>query len=90
MARSEVHFEKATVVIDGSGTTILTEDGKSLPAELPTVDDVGIFEGELKELTNSVRQGQVSSILDGGLARDALVIVLKEMESIQKRQPIAC
>ena len=90
MARSEVHFEKATVVIDGSGTTILTEDGKALPAELPTVDDVGFFERELKDVVDSVGRGQVSPILGGTLARDALVIALKEMESIQKRQPIVC
>ena len=90
MARSEVHFEKATVVIDGSGTTILTEDGKALPAELPAVDDVGFFERELKEVVDSVGRGQASSILGGVLARDALVIALKEMESVQKRQPIAC
>jgi len=89
MARSEVHFEKATLVLDGSGTTILTEDGKSLPAELPTLDDVGFFASELKELTDSVSQGKVSPILGGTLARDALLIALKEMESLQKRQPVA-
>jgi predicted dehydrogenase len=82
MARSEVHFEKATLVLDGSGTTILTEDGKSLPAELPALDEVGIFSNELKELTNSVSQGKVSPILGGGLARDALVIALKEMDTL--------
>ena len=90
MARSEVHFEKATIVVDGSGTTILTEDGKSLPAELPALDEVGIFANELKEFTDSVSQGRVSPILGGILARDALLIALKEMESIQKRQPIVC
>jgi len=90
MARSEIHFEKATIVIDGSGTTILTEDGKALPAELPTVDDVGFIEREVKEVVDSVNQGKVSPILGGGLARDALLIALKEMESIQKRQPLAC
>ena len=88
MARSEVHFEKATLVLDGSGTTILTEDGKSLPAELPTLDDVGFFASELQELTDSVKQGKVSPILGGTLARDALLIALAEMESIQKRQPV--
>jgi len=90
MARSEVHFEKATVVIDGSGTTILTDDGKALPAELPTPDDVGFIEGEVREVVDSVNRGQVSPILGGTLARDALAIALKEMESIQKRQPIVC
>ena len=90
MARSEVHFEKATMVLDGSGTTILTEDGQSLPAELPSLDEVGIFANELKELTDSVSRGEVSPILGGGLARDALRIALKEMESIQKRQAVTC
>jgi len=90
MARSEVHFEKATIVLDGSGTTILTEDGQSLPAELPSIDDVGIFANEMKEAADSVGRGQVSPILGGTLARDALVIALKQMESIQKRQPISC
>ena len=90
MARSEVHFEKATIVLDGSGTTILTADGQSLPAELPGIDDVGIFANEMQEATDSVSRGQVSPILGGTLARDALVIALKQMESIQKRQPVAC
>jgi predicted dehydrogenase len=85
MARSEVHFEKATLVLDGGGTTILTEDGKSLPAELPVLDEVGVFANELKEATDSVSMNQISPILGGTLARDALALALKEMESIQKR-----
>ena len=90
MARSEVHFEKATLVIDGAGTTILSEDGKVLPAELPVLDEVGCFVNELKEMTDSVNQGHVSPILDGTLARDALLIALKEMEALQKRQAVMC
>ena len=90
MARSEVHFEKATLVLDGAGTTILTEDGKALPAPVPELDEVGWFVNELTELTDSVNQGQVSPILGGTLARDALLIALKEMESIQKRQAVVC
>jgi predicted dehydrogenase len=90
MARSEVHFEKATIVLDGAGTTILSEDGKALSAELPALDDVSIFANELSELTDSVSQGRVSPILSGTLARDALLIALKEMEAIQKRQAVKC
>jgi len=90
MARSEVHFEKATLVLDGGGTTILSEDGKALPAELPVLDEVSIFANELKELTDSVSQGRISPILGGTLARDALLIALKEMESVQKRQTVLC
>ena len=90
MARSEVHFEKATLVLDGAGTTILTEDGKALPAKLPALDEVSIFANELKELTDSVSRGHVSPILGGTLARDALLIALKEMEALQKRQAVMC
>ena len=90
MARSEVHFERATIVLDGSGTTVFTEDGKSLPAELPSVDDVGFFENELREVVDSVNRGQASPILGGVLARDALLIALKQMESLHKRQSVAC
>jgi predicted dehydrogenase len=88
MARSEVHFEKATIVIDGAGTTILSDDGKSLPAELPNLDEVGIFANEMKEVVDSASKGQVSPILGGELARDALLIALKEMESLQNRQAV--
>jgi predicted dehydrogenase len=90
MARSEVHFEKATIVVDGTGTTILTEDGKSFRAVLHALDEVGIFANEMKEVVNSVNQGRVSPILGGDLARDALLIALKEMESLQKRQAVGC
>ena len=90
MARSEVHFEKATIVVDGSGTTILTEDGQVLSADVAALDEIGWFVNELTEVTDSVSRGEVSPILGGTLARDALVIALKEMESIQKQQPIAC
>jgi hypothetical protein len=90
MARSEVHFEKATIVLDGSGTTVFTEDGRVLPAELPALDDVGIFASELAESTRAVIRGETSPILGGSLARDALLIALKEMESIQKRQVVTC
>ena len=90
MARSEVHFEKATLVLDGSGTTILTDDGQSLSADVPGISDVDIFANEMKEATDSIRRGEVSPILGGALARDALVIALKQMESIQKRQAVPC
>jgi predicted dehydrogenase len=89
MANYEVHFEKATLVLNGAVPTILTEDGKAGQAELPNLDEVGVFTNELREVTNSVKAGVVSPILGGQLARDALAISLKEMESVQKRQPVA-
>jgi predicted dehydrogenase len=88
MANFEVHFEKATLVLDGAVPTILTEDGKVEQANLPNLDEIGVFTNELKEVTASVQRGQVSPILGGQLARDALYLALKEMESIQTRKPV--
>ncbi|MDR0520565.1 MAG: Gfo/Idh/MocA family oxidoreductase [Planctomycetaceae bacterium] len=88
MARSEVHFEKATVVIDGGGTTVLTEDGQAVPAELPALDEVGIFANELKESTDAFIQNKVSPILGGSLARDALALAMMEMEALRKPERI--
>jgi predicted dehydrogenase len=88
MANFEVHFEKATLVLDGAIPTILTEDGKVEKANLPNLDEIGVFANELKEVTDSVQRGQVSPILGGQLARDALYLALKEMESIQTRKPV--
>jgi len=89
MANYEVHFEKATLVLDAEGLKVLTEDGKIEKPELPNIDEVGVFANELSEVVNSVKNGKPSPILGGSLARDALVIALKEMEAIQKRTPIA-
>lgn len=88
MANFEVHFEKAALVLDGAVPTILTEDGKAEKANIPELDEIGVFADELKEVTDSVQRGQVSPILDGQLARDALYLALKEMESIQTRKPV--
>ncbi len=89
MANFEVHFEKATLVSTPEGLNILTEDGKVEKAELPNLDDVGVFANEMREITDSVSANKVSSILGGQLARDALFLALKEMQSIQTRQPVS-
>ncbi|GHT45553.1 oxidoreductase [Planctomycetales bacterium] len=86
MAKYEVHFEKATLVSDGGTVTILTEDGKVEKAELPVLDEVGVFTNELKEVTDSAAANKVSPILSGDLARDTLAICLREMQSIQSKK----
>lgn len=88
MAHFEVHFEKATLVLDGPVPTILTEDGKVEKANLPEIDEVGVFTNELKEVTDSVKRGEPSAILGGELARDALLLCLREMEAIRTRKPV--
>lgn len=88
MANFEVHFEKATLVSSPTGVDILTEDGKVEKAELPNLDEIGVFANEMREVTDSVKAGKVSPILGGQLARDALFLSLKEMQAIQTRQPV--
>jgi predicted dehydrogenase len=86
MANYEVHFEKATLLSDG---TVLTEDGKVEQMQLPDLDEIGVFTNELTEVINSVKADRPSAILGGQLARDALAIALKEMESVQKQRAVA-
>jgi predicted dehydrogenase len=88
MARYEVHFEKATLVLDGATPTILTQDGKVEKAKIPERDEVGIFADELYEVINSVKNNSISPILGSQLAKDALIIALKERESILKKKPV--
>ena len=82
----EVHFEKATLLCEsfmGMAPTVLTGDAKVEKAELPNIDEVGIFANELKEATDAFKRGTNSPMLDGQLARDALELALKQMKSVQ-------
>jgi predicted dehydrogenase len=88
MARYEVHFESVTLVLDGAIPTILTADGKVEKANIQELDEVGIFANELREVTDSVKNNHISPILGSQLARDALLIALKERESILQKKPI--
>ncbi|MDR2168871.1 MAG: Gfo/Idh/MocA family oxidoreductase [Planctomycetaceae bacterium] len=88
MARYEVHFEKATLVLDGATPTVLTEDGKVEKAKIPEIDEVGVFTSELLEVAQSIKNNQISPILGSQLARDALLIALNERESIIQKKPI--
>ncbi|MDR2641451.1 MAG: Gfo/Idh/MocA family oxidoreductase [Planctomycetaceae bacterium] len=88
MAHYEVHFEQATLVLDGAIPTILTADGKVEKAKIPELDEVGIFTNELREVTDSVKNNRISPILGSQLARDALLIALKERESIIQKKPV--
>jgi predicted dehydrogenase len=88
----EIHFEKATVLFEsfmGKPITVLNENGDVLTPEIPQLDDIGAFVNELTEAANAIQKGTPSSILDGQLARDALVICYGEIESIRQKKEIA-
>ncbi|MDR1480658.1 MAG: Gfo/Idh/MocA family oxidoreductase [Planctomycetaceae bacterium] len=89
MARYEVHFEQATLVLNDAPPTILTADGKVEKANIPEMDEVGIFASELREVTNSLKKQLISQILGSELARDALIIALRERESILQKKTVS-
>lgn len=90
----EIHFEKATAIMDFSVVadkpemsmplTIITNDGKTLRPELGSGDPLDGFAAEIGEVTKCVRGGKPSTILAGDLARDAVVLCNKQTESAKK------
>jgi len=83
----EIHLEKATLVFDSWAelpVTVLTEDGKVRRPKIAGGDEIDSFAAELKEAVRSVQTGRPSELLDGTLARDALVMGQKQTESILK------
>ncbi len=81
----EVYLERATLVHE-SGTkplTVLHADGS---IEHPTIadgDPVAAFNTEIQTAVNGATSGKMPDMLSGQLARDALVMCLKECESVK-------
>lgn len=87
----EVHFEEATVLCEsftGVPVTVLTKDGKVEKPDLGGGDDITPFVNELTEAKNAFESGKSSALLDGSLARDALILCYKEIDAIRARKPV--
>lgn len=94
----EIQLEKATLLYDfavvgGEGKllmplTILDSKGGAKPAELAGGDPTEAFVGEIKELTTAIKTGKPSSILDGSLAEDAVVLCQQQTKSVQTRKTV--
>ncbi|REK17995.1 MAG: gfo/Idh/MocA family oxidoreductase [Planctomycetota bacterium] len=94
----EIHLQKATLLYDFSVVgdkpeasmplTVLNADGKVERPTMPSSDPVDSFVEELTEATRAVRRGKPSAMLDGELARDAVILCQKQTESIRKRRPV--
>ena len=88
----EVHFEDATVLCESftnTPVTVLHKDGTVEKPDLGAGDDVAPFVNELTEAKNAFTSGKPSELLDGELARDALILCYKEIDAIRSRQPVA-
>jgi predicted dehydrogenase len=64
---------------------LFTEDGKQREVRLKAVD---AFTGELQYAIDCVRKNQPPTLLSGESARNALLLCLKEAESLRKGKPV--
>jgi predicted dehydrogenase len=82
----EIFLERATLVYDSGGPplTLLTADGKATQPALPGGGDpLSAFADELQAAVNGVASGKEPDLLSGQLARDALVLCHREIESVK-------
>ncbi len=93
-AAFEIHLERATLlydfaVIDGEPElsmplTVLSKDGKVERPKMKSADPIDAFADELTEAVRTARTGKPSALLDGELARDALLLCEKQTQSLTK------
>lgn len=88
----EMHFEQATLAFESGmecPLTLYNAEGKVERPDLGSADILEAFPKELSEAARAVEANCPSALLDGALARDALVLCQKQTESIRRRQPVA-
>jgi predicted dehydrogenase len=88
----EIYLEKATLLFESGATplTVLTADGKSQAPKLRGgTDPVAAFTAEIQAAVNGVASGKEPDLLSGRLARDALVLCHKEIQSVRTGKPVA-
>jgi predicted dehydrogenase len=88
----EIYLEKASLVYDSGGTplTLLTADGQSSqPALAGGGDPLAAFADEIAAAADGVRSGKEPDLLSGRLARDALVLCHREIESVKTGKAVS-
>ena len=88
----EIYLERATLAYDSGGQplTLLTNDGMSTQPELNGGGDaLTAFTDELQAAVNGVNSGKEPDLLSGQLARDALVLCHREIESVKTGKAVA-
>lgn len=90
----EIYLEKATLIYDFSTfeekgysrtpLTLLTDDEKTVKPETGTGDPIDAFVSQLSHCVETVTGGSTSPMLDGSVARDALLLCHREVESVRK------
>lgn len=92
----EIYLERATLLFDsGIGrpgasipVTVLTSEGRVLHPRLGSGDPVDGFVAEIQEVVRCVRSDTPSALLDGQLARDAVVLGHRQTLSLAKGREV--
>jgi len=94
----EIYLERATLLFDFANfvdkpvmampVTVLTDTGRVLRPKLGSGDPIDSFAAELREVARCVRTGSPSALLDGQLARDALLLCHCQTRSLLKRKAV--
>ena len=87
----EIQLEKATLLFESfteTPLTVLTEDGQVEKPDLGASDMLAAFPLELAEAVRAVESNTPSALLDGSLARDALILGHHETRSIVERKTV--
>jgi predicted dehydrogenase len=82
----EIYLERATLAFNTGGVplTVFTADGKASTPELTgSGDPIAAFTLELQAAIDAIRDGREPELLSAKLARDALMLCLKECESVR-------
>lgn len=88
----EIYLEKATLAYDSAGLPLRVygADGSvSTPALAGGGDPLAAFALELEAAAEAVRTGIEPPLLSGRLARNALVMCQREIESVRTGQPVS-
>jgi predicted dehydrogenase len=88
----EIYLEKASLIYDSGGPalTVLTADGKTEQPKLAGGGDpIAAFADEIQAAADGVRAGKETDLLGGKLARDALVLCHREIESVRTGRAVA-
>lgn len=88
----EIYLEMASLIYDSGGPplTLLTTDGKSEVVKLPGGGDpLAAFTDEIQAAVDGAAAGKAPDLLSGQLARDALVLCHREIESVKAGRAVA-
>lgn len=87
----ELYLEKATLVADSGGVplTVFTPDGKATRPDLGSGDPIDCFAQEIGAAVEAVTGGKEAAMLSPTLARDALVMCFREIESARTGREVA-